>query len=74
VKLKVNKIYKIVNEDPWEQGIYYIKITSSGKIQDYELYYPAVILSGGIEGMTVYIYPSDWPYLEEVSSLEIELL
>jgi hypothetical protein len=74
MKLKLNKIYKIVNEDPWEQSVYYVKIKTPGRIQDYELYYSAVILSGGIEGMIVYIYPDDWPYIEEVSSLEEELL
>lgn len=74
MKLKVDRIYRIINEDPWEPGVCYVRIKAPGKIKDYELCYQAVILSGGIEGLTVYIYPVDWPYLEEVSSLEEQLL
>jgi hypothetical protein len=32
------------------------------------------MLSGGIEGLMLYVYPVDWPSIEEVSSLEQELL
>lgn len=75
MKLKVNKIYKINNVyDPWDHLVYYVKITGPAQIINYDKCYPAIMLSGGIEGLMLYVYPVDWPSIEEVSSLEQELL
>lgn len=74
--LEVNKLYKIKHSlyDPWDDETYIIKIIEEARSFGQDLCYPAIVLFNGISGRVVYIYPSDWSIIAELSSLEQELL
>lgn len=74
--LEVNKLYKIKHSlyDPWDDETYIIKIIEEARSFGQDVYYPAIVLSDGLGSRTVYIYPSDWSIITELSSLEQELL
>jgi len=76
MKLQVNRVYKIKHSlyDPWNEDTYIVRIVAEARASGEDIYYPAVIVSNNEDGRTVYLYPSDWSVIDELSSLELELL
>jgi hypothetical protein len=81
VILKVNRLYKLGNSiyDPWDERLYTVKIIQEPMIfSNDEYYYKAQIIK--MEGIApsyphfIHLYPEDWEIVEELSSLEMELL
>lgn len=79
--LKLNGLYKIRNSiyDPWDERAYIIRITDLPTVySNHEHYYKAEIIKMGTHVFAnvqkIYLYPQDWEEMEELSSLEIELL
>ena len=75
LNLKRDGVYKARNHvyDISDRDIYTIRIVSDKKV-DYpmtDIYYEAVIV--GVNHK-VHFYPADWSSVEELSSLELELL
>jgi hypothetical protein len=81
VTLKLGKLYKLGNSvyDPWDEVIYTIKIVQEPMIYSHnEYYYKAQIIKMGDDLLNqsyfMHLYPDDWEIIEELSSLEVELL
>lgn len=79
--LKLNKLYKLGNSvyDPWDKVVYTIKIVEVPMIHAHdEYYYKAEIIKMGDSLLNhsyfMHLYPDDWGMIEQLSSLEVELL
>ena len=79
--LKINGLYRIRNSiyDPWDEKAYIIRITDLPTVySNREHYHKAEIIKMGVHVFEnthkIYLYPQDWEEMEELSSLEIELL
>ena len=78
MKMELGKFYKIKDSvyDPWDkEDTYVIRITSKNKCMgDNDVFYHATVLGRDGVNYHIHFYPSDWAYIIELSSLEIELL
>lgn len=79
--LKLNKLYKLGNSiyEPWDEVVYTIKIVQEPMPYSHnEYYYKAQIIKMGDSLLNhsyfMHLYKNDWEMIEELSSLEVELL
>ena len=70
--MKVGGVYRIQHNiyDTYDTYTYIVKILSN-KTSPAHIFYEAMVLDSGYK---IYFYPEDWAIVNELSSLELELL